>query len=124
MRTSVTGQPSAASTPCSSCCRTPFSTDPTYWVGTAPPTTFDSKVTPEPRGSGEISMSHTAYWPCPPDCLTCRPCPLAVEVNVLWSATRTGSVSSDAPARNRSSTASACDSPRHHSTSCPVEAFR
>ena len=31
-----------------------------------------------PPGSGSTSMSQTAYWPWPPDCLTCRPWPVAV----------------------------------------------
>ena len=70
--TSVTGTRSA-SRPCSSWCRAPFSTEPMYCEGTAPPVTFCSNCTPDPRGSGETVMSQTAYWPCPPDCLTSRP---------------------------------------------------
>ena len=41
--------------------------------GTAPPTTLSTNSKPAPRGSGSMVMSHTAYWPCPPLCLTCRP---------------------------------------------------
>ena len=33
-------------------------------------------------------MSQTAYWPWPPDCLTCLPCPLALPPNVSRSGTR------------------------------------
>ena len=46
--------------------------------GTAPPTTLSTNSKPPPEGSGSTSMSHTAYWPWPPDCLTWRPCPLAL----------------------------------------------
>ena len=38
-------------------------------------------------------MSQTAYWPWPPDCLTCRPCPLAGPANVSRSDTRSGTES-------------------------------
>ena len=48
------------------------------WRGTEPPTTLSTNSKPEPEGSGSTSMSHTAYWPCPPDCLTCRPWPLGL----------------------------------------------
>ena len=41
-------------------------------------------------GSGSTSMSQTANWPCPPDCLTWRPCPLAGPANVSRSCTRHG----------------------------------
>ena len=70
-------------------------------------------------------MSQTAYWPWPPDCLTCRPWPLAPAPNVSRSATLTGSVSSSTPPeRSRSSTTSACDSPMHQSTSWWVSGLR
>ncbi len=52
--------------------RTPFSTLGMNCRGTEPPTTLSTNSNPEPSGSGSTSMSHTAYWPCPPDCLTCR----------------------------------------------------
>ncbi len=51
--------------------------------GTAPPTTLSTNSKPEPRGSGSTSMSHTAYWPWPPDCFTCRPWPLAAAAERL-----------------------------------------
>ena len=51
----------------------PFSTLGMNCVGTEPPTTFETNSKPEPRGSGSNSTWHTAYWPCPPDCFTCRP---------------------------------------------------
>ena len=51
----------------------PFSTLGMNWVGTDPPTTLDSNSKPEPRGNGLNSTWHTAYWPWPPDCFTCRP---------------------------------------------------
>ena len=35
-------------------------------------------------------MSQTAYWPWPPDCLTCRPWPLPRPANVSRSGTRSG----------------------------------
>ena len=63
-------------------------------AGTAPPTTWSTNSKPAPRGSGSTSMSHTAYWPCPPDCLTWRPCPLA-------RASRSSPASPPAPARCR-----------------------
>ena len=89
-RTSVTGTP-VWITPCSSWCRTPFSTEPMKLLGTAPPTTWSTNSTPEPRGSGSTSTSQTAYWPCPPDCLTSRPWPGRRQVKVASSGTRTGS---------------------------------
>src|SRR6266540_921219 len=80
---------------------------------------------PDPRGNGSASMSQTAYWPCPPDCFTCRPWPLLPAANVSRSATRTGSVSiSTPPERSRSRTTSACASPMHHRTSWCVSALR
>ena len=33
--------------------------------GTAPPTTFSANSTPDPRGSGVTTTSHTAYCPWP-----------------------------------------------------------
>ena len=53
--------------------RMPFSTLPWNWLGTVPPTIRCSKTTPEPGGPGSPSTTTTAYCPCPPDCLTCRP---------------------------------------------------
>ncbi len=122
-RTSTTGQPGRR--PRSSRARTPFSTLGMNWCGTAPPTIRSTNSKPAPRGSGSTSMSHTAYWPCPPDCLTCRPCPLTRAVNVSRSGTRIGSVSTSAPpARSRLSTTSAWASPMHHSTSWWVSGLR
>ena len=71
-RTSTTGWCSSVS-PRSSWVRMPFSTLGMNCVGTAPPTTWETNSNPEPRGSGSNSTWQTAYWPCPPDCLTCRP---------------------------------------------------
>ena len=56
--------------------------------GTAPPTTLSTNSNPAPSGSGSTSMSQTAYWPCPPDCFTCRPWPFALPPNVSRSGTR------------------------------------
>ena len=53
--------------------RMPFSTLPWNWLGTVPPTIRCSKTMPEPGGPGSASTTTTAYCPCPPDCLTCRP---------------------------------------------------
>jgi hypothetical protein len=115
----------AADRPLVSWARTPFSTLPMNWFGTEPPTTLSRNSKPEPTGSGSTSMSHTAYWPWPPDCLTCRPWPRALPPNVSRSATLTGSVSTSAPpARSRANTTSACASPMHHSTSWWVSALR
>ena len=63
-------------------------------------------------------MSQTANWPCPPDCLTCRPCPVAVPANVSRSGTRRSTWSTATPCRfsSRSSTTSACASPIAQST--------
>ena len=44
--------------------------------GMVPPEMSFSKTKPSP-GAGEISMLQTPYWPWPPDCLMCRPSPLA-----------------------------------------------
>ena len=70
--TSTTGWWSSVS-PRSIWARMPFSTLGMNWVGTAPPTTLETNLNPVPRGSGSNSTWHTAYWPCPPDCLTWRP---------------------------------------------------
>ena len=67
--------------------------------GTAPPTTLSTNSNPYPSGSGSTSMSQTAYWPCPPDCFTCRPCPLALPPNVSRSGTRNSTVSTVTPYR-------------------------
>ena len=48
---------------------------------------------PAPRSSGSISSRHTAYWPCPPDCLTRRPCATVGWMNVSRNDICTGSVS-------------------------------
>ena len=60
----------------------------------------------------------TAYWPCPPDCLTCRPWPAAGFCSVSRSATRTGPVVTSTPCRvrSRSSSTSRCASPIDHTT--------
>ena len=107
----------ASVSPRCSWARMPFSTLGMNWVGTEPPTTLDSNSKPAPRGSGANSTWHTAYWPCPPDCLTCRPVTRAGLAMVSRIGTRTGSVSTSAPpARSRDSTTSACASPMHQST--------
>ena len=56
--------------------------------GTDPPTTLSTNSNPEPSGNGSTSISHTAYWPCPPDCLTWRPWPFALPPKVSRSGTR------------------------------------
>jgi hypothetical protein len=83
-RTSTTGWP--VSSPFSSWSRAPFSTDGMNCRGTAPPTTLLTNSKPEPRGSGSISIEHTADWPWPPDCLTCRPCTEHLRTNVAVTA--------------------------------------
>ena len=88
IRTSTTGYPD--STPFSSCARAPFSTEGMNWRGTDPPTTLSTNSTPPPRSSGSISMWQTAYWPCPPLCLTCRPWTVHLRTNVSRSAVRNG----------------------------------
>ncbi len=55
----------------------PFSTLGMNCRGTAPPTTRSTNSKPPPCGSGSTSICATAYCPCPPDCLTCRPSPAA-----------------------------------------------
>ncbi len=103
----------------------PFSTLGMNCVGTDPPTTWDTNSNPDPRGSGSNSTWHTAYWPCPPDCLTWRPVTRAELRIVARSGTLTGSVSTSAPlARRRDSTTSACASPMHHSTVWCVSGLR
>ena len=93
--------------------------------GTAPPTTLTTNSKPVPRSSGSTSMSHTAYCPWPPDCLTCRPFAAALPAKVSRSGTTTGTVSSSTPcSRSRSSSTSACASPMHHSTSWWVSGLR
>src|SRR3954471_20898435 len=87
----------ASDSPRSSWARRPFSTLGMYCVGTEPPTTFDSKTNPSPRGRGWNSTWQTAYWPCPPDCLTWRPVTRAGLAIVSRMATWTGSVSTSAP---------------------------
>ena len=77
---------------------------------------------PEPGGSGATSRTTTAYCPWPPDCLTSRPVAVTGPASVSRSATRTGGRSTATP--SRSSTTSACASPRHHSSSCPVAGSR
>ena len=70
-------------------------------------------------------MSQTAYWPWPPDCLTCRPWPLDGPAKVSRSDTRSGTESTATPYRfaSRSSSTSTCASPMHHSTSWWVSGF-
>ena len=92
------------------------------WRGTAPPTTLSTNSKPPPSGSGSTSMSQMAYWPWPPDCLTWRPCPLAVAGERL--AQRHDHVAPlDARRRSarcsRSSATSAWASPITQSTSWP-----
>ena len=67
---------------------------------------------------------HTANCPCPPDCLTCRPCASARPVAVSFMATRTGTCSTPTlnRVRNRLSTRSRWAGPVVHSTTCPVAA--
>src|SRR4051794_31403563 len=86
--------------------------------GTAPPTTLSTNSNPVPRGSGSTVMSQTAYCPWPPDCLTCRPCPVAWATKVSRSGTLTSSVSTVTPNRSTSpaSTVSTCAWPIVHST--------
>ena len=123
-RTSTTGWCSSVS-PRSSWLRMPFSTLGMNCVGTDPPTTWDTNSNPDPRGSGSNSTWQTAYWPCPPDCLTWRPVTRAGLRIVARSGTLTGSVSTSAPlARRRDSTTSACASPMHHSTVWCVSGLR
>ena len=74
-RTPVIGYP--ASTPCSICARTPFSTDGMYCRGTTPPTILSTNSKPAAPGSGSTSMWQMPYSPCPPVCLTFRPRPWA-----------------------------------------------
>ena len=72
-------------------------------------------------------MSQTAYWPWPPDCLTCRPWPVGRR-------RRTSRAAAPAPARTRPRRRSgcaagraarrACASPMHHSTSWWVSGLR
>ncbi len=103
----------------------PRSTLGTYCVGTEPPTTRDTNSKPEPRGSGSNSTWQTANWPCPPDCLTCRPMTRPAVAMVARSGTRTSSVVTSAPAaRSRESTTSACASPIVHSTVWWVSTLR
>ena len=88
---STMGKP--ARQPRSAWARTPFSTLGMNCRGTAPPTTLSTNSKPPPRGRGSTVMSHTAYWPCPPLCLTCRPWPEDGATNASRSGTRSGSVS-------------------------------
>ena len=65
-------------------------------------------------------MSHTAYWPWPPDCLTCRPWPVGLAGERLAQRhpqRRPTSTSTPYRLRSRSSSTSTCASPMHHSTS-------
>ena len=93
--------------------------------GTAPPTTLSTNSNPEPSGSGCTSMSHTAYCPCPPDCLTCLPWPFALPPNVSRSGTRSSTVSTATPYRrdSASSTTPEWASPMHHNTIWWVSGF-
>ena len=75
----------------------PFSTLGMNWRGTAPPTTLSTNSKPEPRGSGSTSMLQTAYWPWPPDCLTCRPRALAGAMKVSRSGIFSSSCSTLTP---------------------------
>ena len=50
-----------------------------------------------PRSSGSISMWQTAYCPCPPDCLTWRPCPWHWPDERLAERVLTGSTSTSTP---------------------------
>ena len=100
--------------------RTPFSTLGMKLRGMAPPTTFVDELEAAARGQGSTSMSRTAYWPWPPDCLTRRPWPLPGPENVSRSDTRKAGRRSTATPyllRSRSSRTSTCASPMHHSTS-------
>ena len=106
--------------------RMPFSTLPWNWLGTVPPTMRCSNTTPEPGGPGSASTTTTAYCPWPPDCLTCRPVTRAGPARVSTIGTRTGTVVTATPwrVRSRSSSTSACASPTHQSSSCPVSGRR
>ena len=109
-------------TPRSSWVRTPFSTLGMNCRGTAPPTTLSTNSNPPPSGRGSTSIWATAYCPCPPDCLTCRPRPPAEDLTVSRTATRTGSTATSMPARlrSRSSSTSSCCSPIVQITICSV----
>ena len=88
--------------------------------GTEPPTTLSTNSKPAPAGSGSTSMSQTAYWPWPPDCLTCRPWPVGRAGERLAQRHphgRPGRPSTPYRLRSRSSSTSTCASPMHHSTS-------
>ena len=93
--------------------------------GTEPPTTLSTNSKPAPSGSGSTSMSQTANWPCPPDCLTCLPCPFAEPPKVSRSGTRRSTLSTLTPNRlaSPSSTTPAWASPMHHSTIWWVSGF-
>ena len=81
---------------------------------------------PEPSGSGSTSMSQTAYWPCPPDCLTCRPCALGLAGERLAQRHHERhlvDVDASSGSASRSRTTSACASPMHQSTSWWVSAL-
>ena len=53
--------------------------------------------TPRRAAAARTRRGTTAYWPCPPDCLTCRPVTRAGLAIVSRMATCTGSVSTSAP---------------------------
>lgn len=116
-RTSTSGWPSP--TPFSSWARTPFSTEGMKFFGTAPPTTWSTNSNPVPPGSGSTRSSQIAYCPCPPDCLTRRPCPVAVPPKVSRSATLYGTCATCTPCCSASwcSTTPTCASPVHQRTS-------
>src|SRR5258705_4372521 len=87
--------------------------------GTEPPTTLSTNSKPDPSGNGSTSMSHTAYWPCPPDCLTCLPLPFTWPPHVSRNGTLSSTVSTATPYRRgrSSNSTSPHSSPLHHTAS-------
>src|SRR5213079_1016765 len=60
----------------------PRSTAGMYCRGMTPPTISSTNWNPDPRGSGAIRIQQSPYWPRPPVCFLCFPCPSARALNV------------------------------------------
>src|SRR5213079_3184664 len=60
----------------------PRSTAGMYCRGMTPPTISSTNWNPDPLGSGAIRIQQSPYWPRPPVCFLCFPCPSARALNV------------------------------------------
>ena len=76
----TTGYPAIG--PRSAASTIPRSTAGMYCRGITPPTILSSNTKPEPRGSGARRIQQSPYWPRPPVCFLCLPCPSALPFSV------------------------------------------